>query len=157
MNKATPIFSLLIYPTTLRELLDEIILSENFRPARKPILKGEEPIRELGTIEKALFTILLDVMDTRSFLLSSLPISSEESILAEKHRKKIELLDELLMNTIGLHPVTENIDLDRIGIREGHVIVLLAERRLEFMPMLKEDCMNCLFWPVCNYPGKVPL
>jgi hypothetical protein len=155
MNKAAPIFSLLIYPTTLKSLLDEIISSGKFAPANTPISGDEQFIRELGIVEKALFTALTDVVKKRNVLLSSLTMSLLEGILIEEYDEKFELLNEIMMETIRLHPLTENLSHDKIGIREGHVIVLLAERRLDFFNVFKPDCANCPTWVICDHPDKV--
>lgn len=156
--KAITVELLQVYPPSLLETIDRIIISGNFRPASLPIREGEQSVRDLNPQEIALFTLLVDTIDKYN-VISSTPLPSPlEELLVKEYEERIEFYDNLLMKAITLHPMTEDLSHGQIGIRAGHVVVILPERNLDFVfEMFRPNCMLCPGYLDCENPDKIAL
>jgi len=156
MVKAVSIEFLQIHPPSIPEMIRAIIYAGEFKPATTPIGKGEAFIRNLTPLEKALFTLLIDTTAKYNAITASLvPVSPVEELLLTEYESKSKLFHEIFMETISSHPLTEDVDTNRIGIREGHIIVLLPEKKHDFLAiMLKPNCISCANYLSCDYPER---
>jgi hypothetical protein len=151
-------------PPTLLERISQVLKSGVFVPPPEIVIKkNETPIGELDDLEKAVLTVIDDVVNENNAMVNKCAQAGRqvsEKIL-KKNRKDFEDLNEYFWKHIKRRIGKPANRLNGTAIRAGYKVVAFSDPHEEVIicklrGAMGHDCVKCKIYDACELLQKKP-